>query len=370
MFFISDPHKPASRPRLRLVVYLALAKLIVLSSVVFSQGSISGLSRLNAWDSLIFEAIAEKGYIEPEYYAFSPVYPAIIRILHISFGLSYTLSAFLATNILSFIFPLIVYETCGYTAALLTEFMPTYIVFTTLPYSDVIVLTAMGTSIMLLLRKNVGWRVGLCLSLAVATFYNMIYTLPAYLFWTIGGGVKSSVDRSIKVFLPTLLTLFGVVLWYSHAHGVFYYFSLEHKLWGVTLVTPLQQAQWLLDTNGTGWFTAKTIYVLGLPLTPLYWFLRNIVFEAFYTVGIVLLVLKGKNPARFFLEFYSVTVVVPLLLLLGIPAISIPRLLLPAFPAVWGYAAIMSRRDMVVYLAVCVAGTVWITLNQAYAFFA
>lgn len=82
--------------------------------------------------------IAENVYIKPEYYAFSQVYPAIIRMLHLTLGLSYALGTFLATNALSFVFPLLVYEAFGYIAAILTEFLLTHIVFTTVPYLDVI----------------------------------------------------------------------------------------------------------------------------------------------------------------------------------------------------------------------------------------
>ncbi|PSN93717.1 hypothetical protein B9Q09_05315, partial [Candidatus Marsarchaeota G2 archaeon ECH_B_SAG-C16] len=70
---------------------MGLAKLCVFLPPIMVQKSLGGLAKHNAWDSLIFEGIAENGYIKPEYYAFSPVYPAIIKTLHLSLGLSYTL---------------------------------------------------------------------------------------------------------------------------------------------------------------------------------------------------------------------------------------------------------------------------------------
>ncbi|PSO02023.1 hypothetical protein B9Q04_20430, partial [Candidatus Marsarchaeota G2 archaeon BE_D] len=225
-------------------MYLGLAKLCVFLPPIMIQKSLGGLAKLNAWDSLIFEGIAENGYIKPEYYAFSPVYPAIIKTLHLSLGLSYSLGAFLATNVLSFVFPLLVYEAFGYTAALLTEFLPTYIVFTTVPYSDVIALIGIGASMVLLLKDKVDARVGACLSLAVTVFYSLTYTLPAYLILAVGGGVRSSINRVLKIYLLPLISLLGVVLWYRQVHGAFYYFALEHDIWGVSFATPIQQAQW------------------------------------------------------------------------------------------------------------------------------
>jgi len=366
---ISNVNGSVRHPRLRLGAYLGFAKLCVFLPLIVTQKSLEGIVKLNAWDSVIFEGIAKNGYIKPEYYAFSPVYPAIIKTLHLSLGLSYTLDAFLATNILSFVFPLLIYESFGYTTALLTEFLPTYIAFTTLPYSDVIALTAIGASIMLLLKNRVDVRVGACLSLAVATFYSLTYTLPSYLILSVGRGVGPSVKRALKIYLLPLISLLGVVLWYRQVHGVFYYFTLEHNIWGVSLTTPIQQAQWLLNSNGTGWFTSQNWYVLGLRLTPTYWFVRNLIFEAFYAAGTALLIWRTSHPAKLFLAFYSATVEIPLLFIIGTPAISIPRLLLPAYPAIYGYAATLSKRWVEVYLALCVVGAIWVTLSQAYAFF-
>jgi len=366
---ISNVNGSVRYPRLRLGAYLGFAKLCVFLPLIVTQKSLEGIVKLNGWDSLIFEGIAKNGYIKPEYYAFSPVYPAIIKMLHLSLGLSYTLDAFLATNILSFVFPLLIYEAFGYTTALLTEFLPTYIVFTTLPYSDVIALTAIGASITLLLKNRVDARVGACLSLAVVTFYSLTYTLPSYLILSVGRGVGPSVKRALKIYLLPLISLLGVVLWYRQVHGAFYYFTLEHNIWGVSLTTPIQQAQWLLNSNGTGWFTSQNWYVLGLRLTPPYWFVRNLIFEAFYAVGIALLIWRTSHPAKLFLAFYSATVEIPLLFIIGTPAISIPRLLLPAYPAIYGYATTLNKQWVEIYLAICIVCTIWVTISQAYAFF-
>lgn len=103
-------------------------------------------------------------------------------------------------------------------------------------------------------------------------------------------------------------------------------------------------------------------------MTPTYWYVRNLIFEAFYFIDIALLSWKTSHPAGVFLGFYSTTVVVPLFIV-DTPAISIPRLLLPAYPATYGYAATLNKQWVRVCLALCMVCTIWVTLSQAYAFF-
>jgi hypothetical protein len=188
-------------------------------------------------------------------------------------------------------------------------------------------------------------------------------------YFECGWGCRSSISRMLKIYLLPLMSLLGVVLWYRQVHGAFYYFTLEHDICGVSFATPIQQAQWILNTKGTGWFTSQNWSVLGLRLTPTYWYVRNTIFEAFYFIDIALLIWRTSHPARLFLAFYSATVEVPLLFIVGTPAISNPRLLLPAYPAIYGYAATINKQWVKVYLALCIVSTIWVSLSQAYAFF-
>lgn len=69
--------------------------------------------------------------------------------------------------------------------------------------------------------------------------------------------------------------------------------------------------------------------------------MRNYAFFTFYLVGTYLLYLKTRNK---FLTAYSLSVIIPLFFIHGIPLFSIPRLLLPAFPALLGYTDFVFKR--------------------------
>ncbi|ARM74755.1 hypothetical protein [Acidianus manzaensis] len=88
---------------IRLLIYLTLMKVLVILPVYILKGSSFFLFLTTKWDSLRFEQIAEYGYSGSNY-AFPPVYPYLIHYLTFLTG-SYPLSAFLITNIISYIFP-------------------------------------------------------------------------------------------------------------------------------------------------------------------------------------------------------------------------------------------------------------------------
>jgi hypothetical protein len=105
-------------------------------------------------------------------------------------------------------------------------------------------------------------------------------------------------------------------------------------------------------------------------LAPAYWLVRNLIFEIFYLAGAVL-ILKTQNKNRIFLFVYSLCAIIPLLFVTGTPAISIPRLLLPAFPVFFGYTALMKKDwHYWVYCGVCLLITAWVAITQTYCFFA
>ena len=67
---------------------------------------------------------------------------------------------------------------------------------------------------------------------------------------------------------------------------------------------------------------------------------RNLPFEAFHTFG-ALYLLGVKTENRLFLAAYSLSVVLPLLFVVGGPALSVPRLMLPASPVFVDYASLI-----------------------------
>lgn len=52
---------------------------------------------------------------------------------------------------------------------------------------------------------------------------------------------------------------------------------------------------------------------------------------------------------------------------MGTPAIFIPRLLLPAYPDIYGYATTINNQWVKVYLALCIVPMIWVSPSKAYA---
>jgi hypothetical protein len=109
---------------------------------------------------------------------------------------------------------------------------------------------------------------------------------------------------------------------------------------------------------------------VGIPLPPAYWLVRNILFEVFYMFGAFYLLRTGTKHRKF-LCVYCLSVSVPLLFLVGFPALSIPRLLLPAFPAFVSYSALLKERDLrYAYLALNLELAAVVSVIQYFAIFA
>jgi hypothetical protein len=147
------------------------------------------------------------------------------------------------------------------------------------------------------------------------------------------------------------------------------YLQVEENGWGTQIVNPLTQIKWILNTDGQGWFSNQGWKILGVSLPPYYWLLRNIIFAAFYLLGAYYLN-KTEIKHKHFLIILSLSAVIPLFCITGMPAISIPRLLLPAFPIFYGYTTAWGKRGDRVYGAVSLVLTWIITLLHTYSFFA
>jgi hypothetical protein len=346
----------------RLFLALAVGKAVVILPVYFLDPTTNAIHVMGAhWDSSYFEIIATRGYGPDAPLAFSPVYPALIRIANYALGNSW-ISALLVTNSLSFVFPILVCKSFDFKTALFAELFPTYLVFTTIAYSDVIALVFLAAAILLLMK---GRAIGssLALSGAILAFFNLAWTLPAFLFHFFRE--KSRRDL-LAFFIAPLVTGVLILLWFKVQTGdLLAYFTLEAP-WGVAFANPVAQAQYLLCPGGSGSFTCQSWEILGVALPPAYWLVRNLLFEAFYLVGALFLLKRGAV----FLFVYCLLVFIPLLFLLGIPAMSIPRLLLPAFPVFLAYSTKLKRWGSVAYVVSCYSLTATISVIEYFAFFA
>lgn len=287
----------------------------------------------------------------------------MIRLVYYLVGTAWA-SALLVTNSLSFVFPILVYKTFGYRTALLAELFPTYLVFTTVAYSDVIALVLLALSLMFLMKDRL-LKSSIALSGAIMTFFNLAWTLPSFL-------LAPEWRASRKLLFCSFPFVAGglILLWFKVETGDYLSLLRLESPWGVGIANPLAQAYYLLCIGGQGSFTCQNWEVLGISLTPTYWLVRNLAFEAFYLIG-ALYLLKTQAKFKVFLSAYCVSVTIPLLFFVGVPAMSVPRLLLPAFPVFVGYSNLLKGRRLVgIYFVVCLALAATVSIIQYFALFA
>jgi hypothetical protein len=350
-----------------LVFLLAVGKAVVILAVYLLEPSATIIRVMGThWDSNYYEIIATQGYGPTAPYVFSPVYPAFIATFDLFIHNAWV-SALIITNSLSFVFPLLLYRSFGYRTALLAELFPTYLVFTTVAYSDVVALVFLGALVYLIMcNRTTGSSV--FLGAAVLTFFNLAWTLPSFAVALMRGRFS----RAILFYAAPLVVGLSIMLWFKAETGLFVPLIKLEAPWDVGFGTPLQQADYLLCTSGTGSFTCQGWNVFGVALTPGYWFLRNLLFESFYLFGAFYLLLRTTLRYRVFLFVYCISVIVPLLFMVGTPALSIPRLLLPAFPVFIGYSEFLRKRlnAFPVYVVVCFVLAGLISIIEYFSLFA
>ncbi|QIW23927.1 hypothetical protein EWF20_07030 [Sulfolobus sp. S-194] len=338
---------------IRLIIVLTIMKFLVILPLYFISNSDTFCLLTSKWDSALFETIAKYGYIKPYLLAFPPIYPFLIHLVNVIFG-NYHISALLVTNIFGYLFPIIVYKALDYKTALLLELFPIYIIYSTLPYSDVIYLTAIAL-VFYFLKKGKILPASIAMGFAIASFYSTALTLPSF--------VVKLKQSFLKFVIIPLIFGFSILSWYYVSTGnPFYYFELERSYWGVKFVAPLAQANWLMS----GWFTTQHWTILSLELRPIDWLIRNLCFEIFFII-LTLMLLRLKDKDKLFYLIYSLSVIIPLFFIVGTPVISIPRLLLAAFPSF--YSLKINKIWLLIYVITSAALTPLFTFWQIYAFF-
>ncbi len=378
---------PESRSIILLVVILAAAKIATfLPLFLFSDiHHADFLQELGTkWDSDFYDKIAELGYkgaSNPgtnDAYAFSPVLPSMIAALR-PFAGSYWSAGLLVVNTFSFLFPIVIFKLSDFRTALITELFPVYLVFSTLNYADIITLFFLALSLFFLLRRGRQFLTGVSLAFAVLTSYAVILTVPIFAAKLIFDKRQTTFRRDVTVqkvkelgrfVLPVAAIAISIAAFFLvETASLWTFFNVEKNAgWDVTIVTPVEQLQFLLH----GWFTGFHWTVMGTYLPPIYWVIRNIAFEAFYVAGVVLLLMKrNRVPDRWFLAGLALSIMTPLFFLNGVAAASIPRLLLPAFPVFFGYSAGLLRgnRSLALYCVLCLVIAPLVALIQLDALF-
>jgi hypothetical protein len=339
---------------LALLIALALGKMVVFASI-YSVHSMSDFLYFMStrWDANWFVAISQRGYWIPDAYAFSPFFPALIRLGTALSGSAWV-SGLVLANFLSFLVPIVVYRAFGFRGALLFELFPTYLVYTAVPYSEPLVLLVLALGVLAAVKGRF-WRSSALVSLAVFGTYSLALALPSFL-------VRFARERGLRALYFYALPLLSgvlVLLWFRFSTGNFLeYFKVEAENWKVGFTFPWTQALFYYTKEMTG----------SWPI-PGNWTTRNLPFEVFYIVGAVLLY-RGKAEGSRFLSAFSFSVIAPLFFIFGGPAESIPRLLLPAFPVFLAYSQIIKGKRLWLYVIACLLLTWWVATQQALYFFA
>jgi Gpi18-like mannosyltransferase len=310
--------RPAWREELAVVLVVVAGKLILLHAVGFRLEEFS-----LRWDGGHFVAIAERGYFNVHELAFGPLFPLMIRGLSM-LGLKTWLSAFLLANALSFVPPLLVLRRYGLKAAVLLSLNPAYVLFTTAPYSE-----ALALSLALLAYELMEERpgaAGALLGLAVVAKYSMVLLAPAFV-------LSGQRKRFLAPFITFCLLL--AAFFYRLGGSPLVYLKIE-RAWDSSLGGPIEQARWLLGS----WFVRQGWHVGGFELSGAHWLLHHWAFVVLYTVGLLLLARKKLWTD---LAFSAPTVLLQYFVT-GVPAVSAPRLLLPAVPA---WCALAETEDYV-----------------------
>jgi len=329
---------------IKLVLFLTLGKIIIFLTFPNIE------KMATRWDSEIYQHIALYGYTSDYYYAFSPLYPILIRLLNYIIQ-NIWLSALIITNLLSYTCPIIVYKLFGFRTALLFELFPTYLLFTTIPYSDVISLTLLALSMLVLRKDRKSYEVlsGVTLALAIINRYILALTIIYYLY-------KKKYFASL---IAILLAGIVIVPWYwLNLGSPFAYFTIQAKYWASGFTDPYSQAIWIL----TGPITNQPWSFLGFTIPPYLWLVRNIAFEAFYVYATV----KLRNE----LKVLSLSIILPNFFLTGTASLSIPRFLLQNF-VVFSYLekVINTEIKTLIYITLSFILASIITSWQMQAFF-
>ncbi|MCL4345717.1 MAG: hypothetical protein M1375_04200 [Candidatus Thermoplasmatota archaeon] len=302
---------------------------------------------MNYWDSTYYVGIAEYGYCTLPSQAFSPVFPAFIRVFDLILprgNFWFIVSSIVVANIFGEAFVIYLYMKKGYKIAILVGLFPVFLLFSTIPYSDDIALLFLAISMESTDLIALG-----SFSIALATFLNLAYALPTFAF---------RLKRWWTFIFPATVGIIAVLLFWHYDGSPFMYFTIEKKYWGVFFGTPIIQEGSIMSSY------------LHYGIPSIIFLVRNYAFMSIFFVGTYLLS-RSEYTHRFFLTLYCLSIEIPLMFVVGVPEFSIPRLLLPAFPALFPYASYIKKdRFFIFYIIIGTLFGVIFTIWQFRSFFA
>lgn len=337
------------------------AKLFVLAAAYWLLGMpeeyVRSLSL--AWDGEHYLHIAQSGYGLNKIpnlknpLAFAPVFPFLIKATG-----AYDLSPLLVNNVAGIAATVLVTRLMGLRAGFFFALFPTWLAYSSFGYSEGTFVALAAGGLLLLRARRYEWA-GVISAYAVATRYT-----SALAFATLLLPLARSGRRAFWGFvLPGLGVGVVVMFLFQLQGGSFLAYLHAEEGWQAGFVLPTGQIEWLLHnswTNGAG--------PESRGLLPSFWLLRNYAFASLAILGFLRL---WRRDHDLLLANFSVVVIVLSFCVEGFPAISVPRILLMAFPAIAALGRFVTDRLVWVAYAMMslVLGTYIVTFQMGGSFF-
>ncbi|MCE4624626.1 MAG: hypothetical protein F7C35_02010 [Desulfurococcales archaeon] len=339
------------------VALLAATKVIVLLSAGALTGRITLEDFALRWDGGHYIRLAEKGYHGEADYAFPPLYPITIRILAAT-GIPPWASALIVSNIASFFLLAGLSRVSGWRTALLVMTFPPLLLYTTTAYSEALALSLTVWGVAYYIRGRT-WRAGILIALGEIARYSMALAgLGLILHLLISRRGKGI----LGLITPQALAVALVLAFFTVQAGTpLAYFKAE-KHWGAGLVSPAEQAEWLLH----GPITYQFSLLNGIPTPPGVFLFRNYLFILAYTLGAILLAARR----RWALLAAGLPGLIVLPLLGGVPSISVPRIALHSITLLIPLGEPKASTATTLYAAAGICGNVVATVWHYTSFFA
>ena len=340
---------------------LAAAKIIVL--VIAGATGPGGLERFALrWDGGHFIRIAARGYTDASSLAFAPLYPWLTRLTARALGAPVWLAALVVSNTASVLLFLVLARLYGWRAAVLLYLVPPMPLYTTAAYSESLGLLLLALAVLDCSRRRHA-RAAAWVALAAWARYVLGLAGLGLLVVALArrdrrGGLLGLLALSISLVL--LLAFFDRV-----GGSPLAYLEAE-KAWEAGLSSPLEQARWLLGSGIVEQFST----LRGIPLGGPVYLVRNLLYYAVLTAGLALGAARPCEAGR-----CGITMTLPLAAMLpaltGVPAMSVPRLALAAFPLLAPVASRMSGSPAgLLFLAGEAAALPVVTIWHMESFFA
>ena len=213
----------------KILIIFLFSRLLLIGSLLLSKN-------LSLYDSIHYINIAKYGYIEKGLYAFFPLYPILIRILHVIIP-SYYISGIILSNIFSLISTFVIYHLVDnkkhkMKAVILFLFSP-ILPYTTIIYTESLYLLLTLLSYLFYKKKNYLIS-GILVGLSMLTRNTGIILLGAYGLDLLIKTIKkeNTINNIIKLSIPAILigSLFSIYL-YIKTNNPFMYIIVQKTEW-------------------------------------------------------------------------------------------------------------------------------------------